>query len=270
LLAVSAAGAAGLRAQIPQRDTGSAIAGRVTDTLGAPLAYCYVASPTATASATCDDSGRFRLGGLPAGRNILIVRRLGYGPGKFTLQLSPDSTLAVVVQLAPVATQLEAINVTREGLFRSLVDAGFYERLREHEIGLYIGTFITPEEFASLHANLVTDAFQGRPGVTLAYSGQLVVPWGRFARCLLNVYVDGLEIRNLYEMPNERNPDHVWLGEPGLVIGEHNRVTGIGIDGFVKPNEVLAIEIYPSGANAPTRFRSANSCGAIVIWTNRP
>ena len=253
-------------AQIPRGVATATIAGRVTDTLGSPLPFCFAASPSAGAAVLCDDSGYFRLPGLPSGRVELSVRRLGYRPGEFTLQLLPESTLNVIVQLVPLPTELGPINVTAEGLYRSLAEAGFYERLRMREIGS-AGIFITPEEFEALRPSRVTDVLQARPSVQLVYNGQLAVPWGRYGRCLLNVYVDGLEIRNLYEMPAGRSSDHIWMGEPVVVGG---RVTGIGIDGFIKPEAVLAMEIYPSATSTPIRFRSANSCGAIVIWTKRP
>jgi hypothetical protein len=44
-------------------------------------------------------------------------------------------------------------------------------------------------------------------------------------------------------------------------------ITGIGLDEFILPSSIAAMEIYPSGAATPLEFRAANGCGAIVIWT---
>jgi hypothetical protein len=40
------------------------------------------------------------------------------------------------------------------------------------------------------------------------------------------------------------------------------------LDSFVRPQDVAAIEVYPSGANSPVEFQSSGGdCAAVVVWT---
>jgi hypothetical protein len=40
------------------------------------------------------------------------------------------------------------------------------------------------------------------------------------------------------------------------------------LDGFVRPEEAAAIEVYSAGAATPVEFQtSGGDCAAVVIWT---
>jgi hypothetical protein len=231
----------------------------VTDTLGAPLALALVRRMGARSAVVCDDSGRFRLTDVSPGRNVIEVRRLGYVPSQFTVNVPADSALRVVIQLNAVPVVLEPLQVTSEGRSRSLVEHGFYERMRVNTGA----TYITPEEFEALHPLHVTQVLQDRPGVKIGYKDRFAVPWDRTGSCILNVFVDGIEIK-LYRQQGKRVSYD--FGQRAAQP-EEPPIDPIGIDGFVQPSVVKAIEIYPSGAQVPPEFRTFNSCGAIVIWT---
>lgn len=41
-----------------------------------------------------------------------------------------------------------------------------------------------------------------------------------------------------------------------------------GIDEYLDPGAVAAIEVYPRAAQAPAQYQALNaSCGVILIWT---
>jgi hypothetical protein len=264
-------------AQVPPAAPGGAIVGQVTDTLGAPLGYCFVHLEDAPSAVLCDSAGQFRLAGLSREVATFEVRRLGYVPGRFTVTLVPGEDLRVTVELAPIATTLQPINVTAEpaSAFTPWVaEHGFYDRMR----GVVSGIFITPEEWEALKPYRVTDALSNRPGIMLTYTGggthkePIAVVYGRNG-CLLNVFVDGLEIRGVYDIqPDTRRGGVSFYGASPIanVGGGSSRpapVTGLGIDAFIQPWEIAAIEVYPSGPQTPSEFRTTNECGAIAIWT---
>jgi hypothetical protein len=56
--------------------------------------------PATAAGAVSDAAGRFRIEGVPAGRGVLVARRIGYGSAERALTLSPDSGYAGVVVLS--------------------------------------------------------------------------------------------------------------------------------------------------------------------------
>ncbi len=238
------AGAALWGQQAPARP---AVEGKVTDTLGLPLPGAFVRRVGGRTAVVSDDSGRFRLTDVQVGSNAIEVRRLGYSRNRFTVDLNADSVAHVLVQLEPVAVLLDPLSVKANQIDSYLVAAGFYERLRHH-VGA--GVFITPEEYQRLRPQHFSQVLSSRPGLRMTYRGTRAIPWDRSGDCILNVFVDGVAIRDLY------------------TVGMYSKqIEGIGIDGFVSPNVVVAVEIYPSGAGVPERFQTFGRCGAIVIWT---
>jgi len=272
---VAAVLADGATAQEPPRQPVAVIVGRVTDTLGAPLPYCFVRVENAPSAVLCDSTGRFRLAGVSRELTTFEVRRLGYVPGRFTAMVLSDS-MAFTIQLVPVATVLRPIRVTAPGapaLSPWLVEHGFYERMRAGVTGM----FVTPEELERLKPQRVTQVLQDRPGIKITRTeavGNEPIPlvWGR-NYCLLNVFVDGIEIRGVYDMSEgQRRGGVSFYGSPGFRRQGANdmpttRITGMGIDAFLPPHTIAAMEIYSSGPNTPIEFRTTNECGAIVIWT---
>jgi hypothetical protein len=262
-------------AQEPARQPDAVITGRVTDTLGAPLPYCFVRLENAPSAVLCDSTGRFRLAGARRQLTTFEVRRLGYVPGRFTAMVLSDS-MQFAIQLVPVATVLRPIGVTTPAAppyTPWLAEHGFYERMRSG----FTGMFITPEELERLKPQRVTQVLQDRPGIKITRTeavGSEPIPlvWGR-NYCLLNVFVDGIEIRGVYDMNEGKRRGGVsFYGSPGFRRQGANdmptsRITGMGLDAFLPPHTVAAMEIYPSGANLPIEFRTTNECGAIVIWT---
>jgi len=260
----------GADGQQPPSQSRSVIIGWVTDTLGAPLPHCFVRLEGARAATLCDSVGRFRLPGLGHEVTTFEVRRLGYAPGRFSVMVLGDS-MQVSVQLVPVATVLPPISVTARGepgLNPSLVEHGFYRRLRFGATAM----FITPEELERLRPQRSTQVLQDRPGIKITWSGgadeRVPLVWGR-NNCLLNVFVDGLRITGIQDASGTRRGGVSFSGafsrppeRSDLII-----VTGVGLDAFIPPHTIAAIEIYPSGPSTPIEFRSANECGAIVIWT---
>ena len=262
-------------AQDPSRQPDAVIVGRVTDTLGVPLPFCFVRLENAPSAMLCDSTGHFRLTGLSHDLMTFEVRRLGYVPGRFTAMVVSDS-MQFRIQLVPVRTILRPIRVTAPAapdFSPWLTEHGFYRRMRE---GL-TGMFITPEELERLKPQRVTQILQDRPGIKVTRTeavGSEPIPlvWGRNF-CLLNVFVDGIEITGVYDMyAGKRRGGVSFYGSPGfrqLGAGDipTSRITGLGIDAFLQPHMIAAMEIYPSGPLTPIEFRTTNECGAIVIWT---
>jgi hypothetical protein len=257
------------RAQRPQGER--LILGRVTDTLGAPLSYCFVRFAEASSAVMCDSAGGFRLAGVGNGPTTFEVRRLGYAPGRFTAVVVRDSSL-FTIQLVPLPTVVRPLTVTASSgpvLDPWLVEHGYYERMRAG----VAGTFITPEALRRLNPQRVTQALQDQPGIRITYSagrlssGPIPLVWGRNF-CLLNVFVDGMEVKGVYTIPEGvRRGGVSFYGSPGWTGGGAESIGGTGIDAFLQPAMIAAMEVYPSGAGTPNEFRTTNECGAIVIWT---
>lgn len=261
----------GADGQQPPPQPRAVIVGRVTDTLGTPLPECFVRLEGARAATLCDSVGRFRLPGLGHELTTFEVKRLGYVPGRFSVMVLGDS-MQVNIQLVPIALELPPITVTAEGLNPYLVERGFYRRMQEGETAL----FITPEELERLRPQRVTAVLRDRPGISIIWvdegGGELVPLLSGRNYCLLNVFVDGVEIVGIYQRSQGIRggvSTFSQVGQPGAPPPGGSSSVGqdLSLDAFILPHTIAAIEIYPSGPDTPIEFRTANQCGAIVIWT---
>jgi hypothetical protein len=219
--------------RVPRRGA-ITLVGRVVNQAGRPVADAVVASHVAALSTRTDSSGAFRLRGLAAGSQDLVVRAIGFEP----------AVTAVVVRREPepltIALDRDAValpSITVVGRRESRWDRTGFENRRW--VGR--GKFITREDVAARSAASVPDLLRGVSGIEVTRDGsEDVVVVRRGARvCRPDVYLDGLYV-----------PD----GASQLKY-------------LVIPGRVVGMEVY-AGMTAPDEFiRTVPPCGSVVIWT---
>jgi len=187
---------------------------------------------------TTDTAGAFTRTGIPIdwGVNMILVRRVGYGPlfGTFWAEdVTTQQTLAGVMDQQAVdlpAIVVEGDRITFE-----------YGRMRDfwrrRERGL--GRFFTRTEIERRHPLYVSDMLRMVPGLWVIKEGMTtrVVSTRGAGRCAPTIWVDGLRLMD---------PD---------------------LDAWVHPADVEAIEVYRGLGETPAEFSGMNACGAIVVWT---
>lgn len=245
----------GVRADVPAKG----VVVRVRDSNGVPIAHAFV-EVEGGRGRVADDSGRVFLEAAPDSLG-LKVRRIGLKP--FVGRVGRTArTGEFDVILSPTAQTLAAVTVTERGVRTPLERTGFYDRVQRAQRGAFNGEFITPEELESRTGARTTDLFQGRrfvfPNRTRGMSPQLYL-MGR-GGCKMSVYLDGHLMRP--------------AGQRGTIRSGASDPTGIvPIDDIVNINEVAAIEIYATAANAPgelvplTGAAQQGACGIVAIWT---
>jgi hypothetical protein len=118
----------------------SAVRGVVRDDAGAGVPGAVVRFEALRRAVVTDESGRFALAGVPPGRHPAVVRRLGFLPGDFVLDLPAGVAVELLVRMAPSPTPLPSIVVEGERRDYLLHANGYYERARAGA-----GTFLGPE-----------------------------------------------------------------------------------------------------------------------------
>jgi hypothetical protein len=222
-----------------------ALAGTVRDTLGHPIRLAGVLVGNTELAVVTDDSGRFHLKGIPAGRRDFTVRKIGYASVEFTTTLAADSTLVLDVRMKQLSA-LPTVTVTGEGLKR-FESTGFGMR---RQMGL--GTFVTPARVDSMSSIVGSPSqlLRGLPGVELVNCGPLGCRLrARIGPQCLNLFVNG-----------------------GWRDGQ--------LDENVQLSEVYAIEFYPRPVLVPSEFQGKlpqsnmsrtltlrAGCGAVAVWT---
>jgi hypothetical protein len=228
----------------------AALAGTVRDTLDRPVRLVIVEVDGASLTAVTDDSGRFHLDGLLAGKSGFTMKKLGYSPVSFETNLEAGRTLVVNIRMKQLQT-LNPVSITAPRSER-LEKYGFYGRLDQH-----IGAFISPEKLDSL-SNL--------PAVSMMFMQSNVKGVRRVCPPRAGNTCD----IQLLQYPRVCR----WLFIDGIPV------EGV-IDELVTPSEIYAVEVYERAPLVPSRFQAKlpqsgntknlliplSGCGAIAIWT---
>ena len=205
------------------------VTGTVRGGAGQALADADVRIADGPPVAITDSSGRFTLNGLPAGTQLLIVRRLGYSSTEADVELRAGKTVTRDVQLVSV-TSLDSVRVVAE--------RNRYSEFEYNRKSNLFGRFLTSAEIGRRKPTELTDLF---------------VQLGGFA-----VSGNGADATVMSNLARQQHPD---CKESNVVV---DGIPRAGVN-YVPPSQVAGIEAYRDGTTAPAPYRS--DCGLIVIWT---
>lgn len=211
----------------------STLSGTITDSAGRPIGFASILPDSGEGVLALAD-GSFRVTRVTPGSMGFLVRRIGYQPLAFEIEMPPAATVSVHLKLLPVVQDLKAVVIEGKRVSPALARAGFYDRQRQ---GLH-GIFFDEEYIKKRNAIQTTDLFQGQPSVVVSRAGAFRKIWGRGLRCPMDVFVDGVALGDGFDL--ERNMPPEWI---------------------------KAIEIYPSANGVPPQFQRNIGCGAIIVWT---
>jgi hypothetical protein len=220
------------------------VVGRVTEQGGAPISGAEVHVAGSTLATTTSDSGTFRLEGLAPGAHRLALRKLGYAPRTFAIDVVATDSTVVSFMLARVQL-LAADTIEAARTHHRLVISGFEER---RNAGLAPQSqYITRDEIERENPLRLSDMFK-----RMASRAQQCKDAG-------TVFVDGALTAQ---------PSAVY----GSSIARARRQSGRfdAID-FVSPTEVAGVEVYV-GAQVPSQFNitrrpTGDRMCVVVIWT---
>ena len=180
-----------------------------------------------------DARGRFSLGDLPSGTQVLEVRRIGYLLAQQPVELRSGRTVTQDVQLRRIVT-LDSIRV--------LAQRSRYREFEFNRKANRFGKFYTVDSIEQRHPLYTSDLFRMTPGFkVVGFALDAVVRSSRGASSITR---------------GECSPNIVIDGMP------HQEIN------LISPSEVGAMEIYRPGEPVPLQYNEG--CGVIVIWTRLP
>lgn len=203
---------------------------------GRPLAGARVSLRNG-AQTRANDRGEWALSGLPTGTRTLEVRAVAHYPAAVPVQVVADAG-PVRVALATLQAVMDTVRVTatRTGNRNELE---FAQRRKSSGAG----RFITTEDIKARNPTFTTDLFRGIPGIFIDRDQNndeiLTMRGNASGRCRPAVFVNRMNMR-------------------GMSTSE--------INGYVRPGELMGIEVYPAAA-APPQFSESNGCGTVMFWT---
>jgi len=246
-IVLALAPAAGLASPAGAQQPTSVVVGVVVDTEGRPLANAQVVVGSGL-QATTQSSGHFRLDGVPAGIQLLEVHFVGYHAFQVVLEVQPEELIRVELTLTVDPVALEEVRASATGGLSPELQ-GFHQRRSRGN-----GHFFTREQITRMQPRSFTDVLRRVPGLQIhnasgPFGNSQVVQMGRATgiagqrQCPVLFYMNGA---------------------PFPVS------TDVGINTFIRPEDIAAIEVYSGASSVPAQFHSANHnsrCGVIVIWT---
>jgi hypothetical protein len=207
----------------------ASLAGTVRAANGQPLEGAQITVRDARSSAVSDNTGRFVLGNLPAGTQVMLTRHLGYELVESTVELRPAKSVIRNVQL------------TRAILLDTVKTIAAKPQLAEFEVNRRtnaMGRFITRADIVRRNPKETADLITG-------FSGFRVLGYGLRAKVVSRAV-----------------PIGKLCTEANVVVDE---VEGLGIND-VPPENIAGIEIYQDGTFAPAKYANRADCGLVVIW----
>jgi hypothetical protein len=214
----------------------SVLRGRVTTVSGAAVVGARVSVQGAAGAALTNDRGEFTLAGQPSGSQNVVVRKLGYDPAQFAMDLSPTQPREVNVQLSDFVPVLATVLVEARR-DAALERIGFTARQRSGQ-----GRYLTAEEIERRNALRLVD-------LLATVSSLRAVSGGGSERTIVGRMTGGGYGCVQYVV--DGSP---WLGDDSP-------------SEFMSPHEIGAIEVYTE-STTPAQFqRAMRGCSTVVIWT---
>jgi len=211
--------------------TGTAAVSGVVHGVGAlPLGGAQVRVVGARGTTLSDERGRFALRDLPAGTQVIEVRRIGYLLTQQPVELRSGRSVLQDLRLQRIVT-LDSLRV--------LAQRSRYPEFEQHRrMNGGFGTFLTAEDVASRASFETSDLFRMIPGFR-------VYGYGLDARVASS--------RGVTSLTGACSPNIVIDGMPGQEIN------------LIHPSSIGAMEVYRAGQPAPVQYD--RGCGVIVIWS---
>lgn len=205
------------------------VTGVVRSTGDLPVASAEVTVRGTVARTRTDSIGRYALAALPAGTQMLEVRRVGYAVAERPVELRADTAVTADVRLQRVVN-LDSIRV--------VAISARYTEFEEHRKHNLFGRFLGEKEMEwQRRMPYASDIVEKFPMFRVYGEGPkaVVIDNTFYPPCKVNVVVDGMEHQGINDTPS-------------MIIG--------------------AMELYRAGTAMPAEIID-NRCGAIVIWTKR-
>ena len=214
------------------------VSGRVLDKKGQPLRDARITLQGGGTVTLSKANGDFTLDSLPSGTQAIEVRKLGYSVTEVAVELSSNNTTPTTVTMSDAVPMLQTMRI-EAAQDKALSDLGYLQRKQTGMGRFYDGKQINHESMS------FSDVMRIDPGLRISPAGDgrtyVISDARNAAGGCVNVYVDGT-----YWEPMQ----------PG------------DIDSYVRPNEMVAVEVY-HGSETPPQFTKPgqSGCATIVVWT---
>jgi hypothetical protein len=235
----------------------ASLSGQFMDEDGRTLAGVRVGVSGADSLATSSDStGRFVLGRIPTGQQLITIRRVGYRPIAYSVRFSPGERYRLPVEISTLIAgadvELDPILVTAERAMTRVM-RGFEERREQG-----FGDHLTRDEWADNPPAIASDVLRRMQGIRISSNGNYGRPSSTGQRDLRRVV-----IMNRRSSARGECPLLVFLN--AILMGTTET---LDVDVLINIRAVEAVETYMGAGSIPALFNvSGARCGVLAFWT---
>jgi hypothetical protein len=235
--------------------------GVVVDSAGHPVESVEISALTVGRFARTDSAGRFSIGGLIAGRNQLLVRRLGWRAVDTMVAIDPRAPLDLRVVLARLPQNLQAVHVVSQDECPTRTLEGFDCRRRAG-----FGAFRDSAEIAALKPVCAADIVYGMEGLRRVPG----IPCPRFVpttgwRCIRTL-VDGRL------MTGANGPPALMSDYVGVEFYADYKTAPEWYKQFAFAQSTIPVPTHQEQSGRAMIYRQpalpGRSCSLLVYWTH--
>ena len=208
--------------------------------------------------ARTDSAGEFRVDGLPAGPQLIEIRRIGFDERRETITLESGKETTHRFSLTPAAQPLDTVrSLAKDSTYISPMLRGFEERRLSRQGGQFISDSVLRASDNQMLAQVLTSQVPGATITAGPKGSRVLVSTRKSCRgpvllhsctrpdCYVEVYIDGVLM--YYPGANEDPPNMDRMGVTDLA----------------------GVEFYAGGASMPVGMHSSTDqgCGSLWLWT---
>lgn len=235
----------------------------LTDSTERPIRGAEVTIPNHKLSTVSDSAGNFYLGGVPAGPQTIIVRRIGFGSITAQLTFVPGGTIDSDFLLVSLPQALPAVRVTADSARAS---SRLFDFERRRAAGF--GHFLTRADLEKMENRRMAEIVQTLPGPSVLRStsgGSAWIAGGRGVQSISGGFkVDASDRRR--GAPRDMCWSAVVLD--GVQVFGANPGEQLFDINSILPSNIEGIEYYSGSATVPPEYNvTRGTCGLLVVWT---
>ena len=233
----------------------------LSDSSNRPLAGAEVSIPRLGKWTVTDSVGGFLLGGIEVGKEIVMVRRIGFKAVTTQLRFAAGDTVEVDILMLPTVQRLAEVQVKGKSRPAKLTE---FDRRRAEGFG----HFISEDQLLNQQARLLSEVVNTIPGQQIYRSNNSTAAWVASARGAQSVAgtfrLDPSDVNR--GAPNNQCYAAVFLDGTPVFTGRRGELL-FDINS-VPTAQIAGIEYYGGSASMPPEFNiGSNTCGVLVIWT---
>ncbi|HVT38787.1 MAG TPA: carboxypeptidase regulatory-like domain-containing protein [Gemmatimonadaceae bacterium] len=261
-IALSASIIAFAAAHVGAQPTAGATGRVLNDVDDKPLGGAEVSMPGLGLRSTSDSSGAFRLGGVPAGKQIVWVRKIGFNPISAVLTFVAEETLECDFILLPATTRLPGVEVKGVAPVSPKLSE-FEERRKEG-----FGHFLTASQLEKMEGRRMAEIMATIPGPRIL-RGTTNAAWVVGGRGPVSVTRNGGAL-NAMDVARgaKRGLCYSAVILDGIFVYQGHDGESLFDINSIQPAEIAGLEVYTSTATIPPKYNGTRAtCGLVVVWT---